>query len=399
MPKILLLSNGNGEDLSGSLLANAFKKLGHEVKALPLVGNGESYLKAGIKVLGNTKSFSTGGMGYTSLKGRIIELIQGQIIYLIKRIYLLFLISSRYDLLVVVGDVLPVTVAWLTRMPVITYLVAYSSHYEGKLKLPWPCLNCLSSDKFLRIYTRDKLTADDLKKKLFGKVEFIGNPFMDPFLNMPQSLPKHNNRLGILPGSRMPEVGENLCLILKVIENIMNFKSENTDISFDVALVNSLDDYSLKNIITLDGWRLCFPTNKDHQLKLIKNNSIVNVYRDSFVKIVQSSNVLISMAGTATEQAALLGKFIVQIEGKGPQFNASFAEAQRRLLGSNVFCADGSVQEAKHMNATCALVLNLLERSCQGDSLKENINKEIYRRIKFEGISEMMAKSIMNSFF
>ncbi len=379
-------------------MGGAFKKLGHEVKALPLVGNGESYLKAGIKVLGKTKSFSTGGMGYTSLKGRILELIQGQIIYLIKRIYLLFLISSKYDLLVVVGDVLPVTVAWLTRLPVITYLVAYSSHYEGKLKLPWPCSECLSSDKFLKVYTRDKLTADDLKKKIFGKVEFIGNPFMDPFLTRHQSLPKHNKRLGILPGSRMPEVGENLCLILKVIENVTNLKSKNTDISFDVALVHALDDYSLKKIITLDGWRLCFPTNKDHPLKIIKDHSIVNVYRDSFVKVVQSSNVLISMAGTATEQAALLGKLIVQIEGKGPQFNSSFAEAQRRLLGPNVFCADGSVQEYKYMLSTCKLILNFLERNCQVDFLKENENQQIYGRRTVEGISEMMAKSITNSF-
>ena len=221
---------------------------------------------------------------------------------------------------------------------------------------------------------------------------------MDPFLIRHQSLPKHNKRLGILPGSRMPEVGENLCLILKVIENVTNLKSKNTDISFDVALVHTLDDYSLKNIITLDGWRLCFPTNKDHPLKIIKNHSIVNVYRNSFVKVVQSSNVLISMAGTATEQAALLGKLIIQIEGKGPQFNASFAEAQRRLLGPNVFCADGSVQEDKYMLSTCKLILNLFERNCQVDFLKENENQQIYGRRNVEGISEMMAKSITNSF-
>ena len=134
-------------------MGNAFKNLGHEVNALPLLGNGENYLKSGLNVIGKTKSFSTGGMGYTSLKGRILELIQGQMIYLIKRIYLLLMIASKYDLLVVVGDVIPVTVSWLTGLPVVTYLVAYSSHYEGRLKLPWPCANCLSSDRFLKIYT------------------------------------------------------------------------------------------------------------------------------------------------------------------------------------------------------------------------------------------------------
>ena len=66
------------------------------------------------------------------------------------------------------------------------------------------------------------------------------------------------------------------------------------------------------------------------------------------------------MAGTATEQASILGKSIVQIEGNGPQFNASFAEAQRRLLGHNIFCANGSVQEDKYMLATCNLILDLL---------------------------------------
>ena len=379
-------------------MGKAFKKLGYEVKALPLVGHGEAYLNAGLKVLGKTKSFSTGGMGYTSLRGRILELIQGQIIYLIKRIYLLFSISSKYDLLVVVGDVLPITVAWLTGLPVATYLVAYSSHYEGKLKLPWPCSICLSNDRFFKIFTRDKLSADDLKKQIFGKVEFIGNPFMDPFITNHQSLPKHNKRLGILPGSRMPEVGDNLCLILRVIDYISNLKYEDYDISFDVALVSSLNDSLLKNIITPYGWKLCYRSNKDHPLKLMKNNSVVNIYRNSFVKVVQSSNVLISMAGTATEQAVLLGKLVVQIEGKGPQFTATFAEAQRRLLGTKIYCANGSVLQKKYMIETCKLILDLLDSSSEEFFFKEKDNKLTLEEKSVRGVSEAMAKSITDSF-
>ena len=380
-------------------MGKAFKKLGHEVKALPLVGHGEAYLNAGLKVLGKTKSFSTGGMGYTSLRGRILELIQGQIIYLIKRIYLLFSISSKYDLLVVVGDVLPITVAWLTGLPVATYLVAYSSHYEGELKLPWPCSICLSNDKFFKIFTRDKLSADDLKKQIVGKVEFIGNPFMDPFITNHQSLPKHNKRLGILPGSRMPEVGDNLCLILRVIDYISNIKYEDYDISFDVALVSSLNDSLLKKIITPYGWKLCYRSNKDHPLKLIKNNSVVNIYRNSFLKVVQSSNVLISMAGTATEQAVLLGKLVVQIEGKGPQFTRTFAEAQRRLLGTNIFCANGSVLQEKYMIETCNLILDLLDSSSKNFFYKEKDNKLNLEQKSVRLASETMAKSISDSFF
>ena len=73
----------------------------------------------------------------------------------------------------------------------------------------------------------------------------------------------HYKRLGILPGSRLPEAGENLCLILRVVEYISNLKCDNTEISFYVALVSALDDYLLENVITTNGWRLCYPTNKE----------------------------------------------------------------------------------------------------------------------------------------
>ena len=85
MARFLLLSNGHGEDLSGSLLGKELRGLGHDVKALPLVGLGHPYLKANLPLLGRSHEFSTGGIGYTSLRGRLTELLQGQILYLIRR--------------------------------------------------------------------------------------------------------------------------------------------------------------------------------------------------------------------------------------------------------------------------------------------------------------------------
>ena len=82
MARILLLSNGHGEDLSGALIGNALQKLNHEVDALPFVGYGHSYKEAGIRTLGRSKEFSTGGLGYTSIYGRFTELLQGQLFYL-----------------------------------------------------------------------------------------------------------------------------------------------------------------------------------------------------------------------------------------------------------------------------------------------------------------------------
>tara|TARA_B100000941_G_C28157029_1_gene375394 strand:- start:247 stop:570 length:324 start_codon:yes stop_codon:yes gene_type:complete len=66
------------------------------------------------------------------------------------------------------------------------------------------------------------------------------------------------------------------------------------------------------------------------------------------------------MAGTAAEQAIGLAKPVIQIEGKGPQFTKSFAEAQRRLLGKNVFCATSYKNKADQINQTINLIIKVL---------------------------------------
>ena len=218
MFKILILSNGHGEDLSGSLIAKQFVKSGYSVHALPIVGIGNQYEKEKIKIIGKTKEFSTGGLGYNSFKGRLTEVLEGQIFYLLKRLCLTFKIRKKYDYFFVVGDIVPVFFAWVCKKDFFTYLVAYSSHYEGKLKLPWPSKFFLLSQKAKKIYTRDCLTANDLTLQLKKKVSFLGNPFMDKFFSINKELNKDEFSIGLFPGSRFPEILDNFVLILEVLE-------------------------------------------------------------------------------------------------------------------------------------------------------------------------------------
>ena len=128
MLRILLLSNGHGEDLSGSLIAKQLVNSGYFVEALPIVGKGIHYEKEKIKIIGKTKEFSTGGIGYNTFKGRLAEILGGELLYLIKRLYLTFKIRKKYDYFFVVGDIVPVFFAWVCKKDFFTYLVAYSSH-------------------------------------------------------------------------------------------------------------------------------------------------------------------------------------------------------------------------------------------------------------------------------
>ncbi len=213
MSRILLLSNGHGEDLSGALLAQDLQQQGHSVQALPLAGLGSAYRKADVPLLGRSHEFSTGGIGYTSLQGRLTELLQGQVLYLLRRLIRLLRHRQRFDLILVVGDVIPVIAAWLSHRPVATYLVAYSSHYEGQLRLPWPCAALLKSQLFRAVYSRDQRTAEDLSRQLQRPVTFLGNPFMDSVLTAATPPPSSTPRIGLLPGSRRPELEQNLQLL------------------------------------------------------------------------------------------------------------------------------------------------------------------------------------------
>lgn len=394
MANILMLSNGHGEDLSGSLLARALMAMGHHVHALPLAGLGRPYLQADVPLLGSSHEFSTGGIGYTSLRGRLTELVQGQIFYLLRRLIRLLRQAHRFDLIVVVGDVIPVIAAWLSRRPVATYLVAYSSHYEGRLRLPWPCGELLATRRFRAVFSRDQLTADDLSEQLKRPVDFLGNPFMDPVLTPAPALPPsplHSRptpapryRIGLLPGSRRPELENNLRLLLQLIQRLPT----SAGLSADLALVSNLDDATLLALAESVGWTL-------EQGVLQRSEAVpITVRRGSFQAVLQQSDLVIGMAGTAIEQAVGLAKPALQLPGKGPQFTAAFAEAQRRLLGPTVFCAPGDTGTPENMQASAELTLQLLERILSDLNLQRQCQTEAGKRLGQHGGGRRMAAAI-----
>ena len=358
---ILLLSNGHGEDLSGALIGQALQQRGLSVEALPLVGHGRAYEQAGIRIRGRTREYSTGGLGYTSVIGRITEVIQGQVLYLLGRLLLLLRIARRYQLILVVGDVVPVLAAWLSGRASATYLVAYSSHYEGRLRLPWPCMPCLRSRRNRVIYSRDALTAADLSGQLQRPVQFFGNPFFDGALSASDPLAGNPlQRLGLLPGSRLPEALHNLELMLRVLERLPEPLRPAERLGLHAALVGKLTPQEVAPLASRLGWKL--QLEGDNSCSLQRGPLRLQLEWGRFAAVVQQCDLLLSMTGTAAEQCVGLGKPVLQLVGDGPQFTANFAEAQRRLLGPGVFCAAGATGSEQQLEETTALLEQLLQR-------------------------------------
>ena len=61
--------------------------------------------------------------------------------------------------------------------------------------------------------------------------------------------------------------------------------------------------------------------------------------------LIDQADLVLSMCGTAAEQAVMIGKPVLAIKGKGPQFTERFAKRQKRLLGDNYFLASASTDK------------------------------------------------------
>lgn len=403
MTSVLLLSNGHGEDLSGSLLGRELQSRGVSVEALPLVGHGEPYRRAGIAVLGSTREFSTGGLGYTSLAGRLTEALEGQVIYLVSRLRLLACSRRKsHRLVVVVGDVVPVLAAWLARLPTVVYLVAYSSQYEGRLRLPWPCGWLLRRPGVAAVWSRDALTADDLSRQLGRTVQFLGNPFLDPVVAPSLPLPPAGGpSLALLPGSRMPEARRNLERMLRVL-TLLPARLRDGCLTCRAALVGDLREETINRMAEPMGWQLATSDDQavaGRELRHLQGHGVrVELHWQRFTAVLAGADLVLSMTGTAAEQAVGLGKPVLQVVGDGPQFTEGFAEAQRRLLGPGVFCAPGPAGAPTTLQATARMAADLLERGADpraSASWRRQLAEVGEQRLGSPGGTGRMADAIM----
>jgi len=404
--RILLISNGHGEDLSASLLGRELLNRQQWVEALPLVGAGDAYRRAGLGVIGRTRKFSTGGLGYTSLRGRLTELWQGQVQYLCGRILSLMRHRHDYGLVVAVGDLVPVLAAWLSGRPAVVYLVAYSSHYEGKLRLPWPCGWLLRQDRIQAIWSRDALTATDLSGQLGRPVRFLGNPFQDAVAAAASPSPTAAARgrsvqgLGLLPGSRLPEAKANLLLMLEVLQRLPEPLQQPGALRLQAALVGELGAAEVLAAAAPRGWTLAEPGRGGQDVVLRWGHLELRLLWQGFVEVLRDSDLLLAMAGTAAEQAVGLGKPVLQLAGSGPQFNGRFAEAQRRLLGAAVSCAPGESGQNVTLSTTAAMVADQLEQLAdpeRGPAWRRELEQIAAARLGPPGGSARQAEAIMET--
>ena len=353
--RLLVLSNGHGEDLIALRVIQALKQRspGLEVAVLPMVGEGAAYAGAErsglLQRIGPRQALPSGGFSNQSLRGLLADLAAGVLGLSWRQWRLVRRWGQGGDPVLAVGDLLPLLLAWAGGGPYgfigtpksdFTWasgpgsagLAAIYHRLKGSEWDPWEWA-LMGRRRCYLVAMRDALTARGLRRHGVPALA-PGNPMMDGLASdpPPQSLGT-SRRLLLLGGSRMPEALGNLRRLLESLA-----LRQSLDPLVVLAPTGShpnpqewaplLRDLGYEpGSLPLDcaaasAWRC--------------GSTLLLIGPGCFAQWASWGELALAAAGTATEQAVGLGLPALSLPGPGPQFKRGFAERQSRLLGGAV---------------------------------------------------------------
>ncbi|MEY3298946.1 MAG: hypothetical protein RLZZ597_2206 [Cyanobacteriota bacterium] len=358
---LLCISNGHGEDIIAVRVLKELRRLPNapSLSALPIVGEGGAYQKAGIPIVGPTQTMPSGGFIYMDTR-QVIRDVQGGLVGLtLRQIKTLKAWGKTGGKVLAVGDIVPMAMAWASGADYAFIGTAKSEYYvrnevgrlprrpwlegrSGSVYLPWE--RWLMGHRRCRgAFVRDQLTADYLQR-CGVKASYPGNPMMDgldattdKLARLTAAFPSAEAvlTLALLPGSRAPEAFDNWQRLVIALESVAQAFPDR-HIRALGAIAPSLNLAVLKDALIDAQWQPeagSMPTFSRYNARLV-------ITTDAFAECLHLADAALAMAGTATEQAVGLGKPVFTVPGLGPQFTAAFAEAQSRLLGPSILLVE-----------------------------------------------------------
>lgn len=294
MKKLLFLSNGHGEDQTA---ARIIKELGDnfDISAYPLVGEGFEFSRLNVKLLDPRKPMPSGGFSLRNMLTLPKDIANGLFGLYWSQYKKLKELKNQFDIVIAIGDLVPLAGAILTSCPFFFVGVNKSDYYHsfGLSYTPWEIWLLKKYAK--KVFARDEITANNLKSKGIN-ASYVGNPLMDGITpSVPSGhLPLHKGEIregviGFLPGTRKDDIEKNI------------------------------EDFEMI---------------KNELLKLDKNLQFQTAAKPTrFEDVIYNADVIVGLSGTGNEQAAGIGKPVVAFAGRGAQYNKKFAKAQKELLG------------------------------------------------------------------
>lgn len=329
---VLIISNGHGKDLMGSVLARELQRVcpKAQVSAFPVVGWGNHYRNSGIPVVGVQKAMPSGGWIRQSLAAFWQDVQAGLLILTWRQIRALKSLRFTTDLVIPLGDIYPLFLSYrYVKRPIVFLPTAKSEYISGHLSI---------EKKRMRqycklVFPRDELTAERLRQDGVPAV-YLGNLIMDSLVFSSKGFPLPEGPVvGILPGSRdeaYRNMGELASAALSLHRRVPEAR-------FLVAVASELRLAGFEEILRTQRWYQMDLSGLEEDFGIVggfyKEGCELYFVTGRFGDVLQASRVCLGMAGTANEQAVGLGKPVIAFAGDGPQFTARFLQAQKRLLG------------------------------------------------------------------
>ena len=375
--KLLVLSNGHGEDIIAVRIVEQLivDRDSLQISALPIVGQGIAYQQKNIPLLGEVKQMPSGGFIYMD-SNQLWRDVRGGLVQLtIKQLQVVRQWGKDGGFILAVGDIVPLLFAWLSGANYAFVGTAKSEYYlrdrDGWLEqTSWlerqfgsvyhPLDRWLMSrPRCQAVFPRDKLTTEILQQYSI-KAHNLGNPMMDGICQANITIPEKNTlSILLLPGSRTPEAEHNWQQIIQATTGVMaNFA--NRPILFFGAIAPGLKLEPFAQYLLTQSWQQISSDSMktyiqdEGAITFTKQNATLWLTQNAYRECLTIADIAIAMAGTATEQFVGLGKPVITMPGKGPQFTYAFAEAQTRLLGCSVIL----VEQLEKVNNTMKAILD-----------------------------------------
>jgi len=393
MIKLLILSNGHGEDAIAAriveqlLAANQSSQASWELAVLPLVGEGHAYAHLPVSILGATQVMPSGGFIYMDSRQLWRDLQGGLISLTCKQYALIRDWAKSGGKILAVGDIVPLFFAWLSGAEY-TFVGTAKSEYHVRDEKGWLAPSSWLTRQFGSVYfpwerwlmnrphcravfPRDELTSQILQSFSIPALA-LGNPMMDGLDKTkwlsPIIEPNQPQKILLLPGSRPPEAFHNWELILQAVQSLI-LSHQDQAWCFLAAIAPHLSLDPFQERLHSQGWQglsqpeLPVPDSQALGFQLGVNTLFLS--QGTYADCLHQSQAAIAMAGTATEQFVGLGKPVFSFPGIGPQFTPHFARQQSYLLGPSVILLETPQQIA-------AILPKILSNSTQLKQIQEN---------------------------
>ena len=325
VPRMVVASNGFGEDAMGSLLADKLRRRfpGGRVEAFSLVGRGQAYAERKIPVLSPPAETPSGGVVkyswgdfWRDLRSGLLGQVRGQL-----RAWEDY--RGRARTVLCVGDVyLLLHTLWGQGQAPLLVATAKSELLGGH----WHLERLVLRHRCRMVWTRDGATAEELRRHGVPAA-FCGNPIMDLAEEDIQKIPLSGDnirgpggkgappRVLLLPGSR-GRAYDDLALLLDAAVKIW----ERQAVSFLLVLAPTLERGRFAEAALRRGWRL------EGETLLGPSGLRVRVTADPVARGAKGAQVVLGLGGTANQVCAGLGVPVVSVLEKGKL-------VQKKLLG------------------------------------------------------------------